>query len=431
MILQKKLGIPIIILSLIITLNLFIASKQSVGIIFNHPLLSLGQIFSLIGTILLCFSFVLSSKLSRLENWFGGFDKVYKTHHAAGAIAFVLLLLHPLFLIVDALPNKKLAVLYVLPSNIWSYNFGIIALWTMIFLIVLTIFVKLPYHVWKKTHEYMGLALLLGALHIFLVTSDVSRFAPLRVWMFSFIFVALSAYIYARFLYKHFGPKYNYVVEYFRRDEDLIELFLRPVGKSLPFSPGQFAFLQFENKELNSEEHPFSISSDPQSSFLRFSIKIVGDYTLNLRELEKGSKVRVFGPYGSFFEKFSKCSGAVCIAGGIGITPFLGMLAQEVKKEKNDKEIFLYYCERNENEFFYDNEVKNLSMACSSIKYIPHCSSQKGRLKADQILQTIGSLKDKLIFLCGPAVMMKDLRKQFLKCGVNSNNIIFEDFNFR
>ncbi|MCL4417324.1 MAG: FAD-binding oxidoreductase, partial [Actinobacteria bacterium] len=279
-------------------------------------------------------------------------------------------------------------------------------------------------------HQYIGLALLFGALHIFLVKSDVSRYLPLKLWIIFFLSLAFYSYIYVKFLYYRIGPKYHYLIDDFNRIGDVLEVYLKPITKSLNFKPGQFVFLQFEEQN-DCDMHPFSISSDPLNGSIRFSIKIVGDYTLGLRNLKKGTNVKLWGPYGNFSERFFQNKSAVCIAGGIGVTPFLGMLSLESKEQNINRDVFFFYCGKNIDELCYHNEIACLSQACPSIKYISHFSCDKGRINVKQILEVVGNFKDKLVFLCGPILMMKDLEKQFLKFGVSKNDIIFEDFNFR
>jgi len=52
----------IILSSILVTLNLFLLSKPSLAVAFQTPLISLSQLFSLLGTVLLSFSFILGSR---------------------------------------------------------------------------------------------------------------------------------------------------------------------------------------------------------------------------------------------------------------------------------------------------------------------------------------------------------------------------------
>ncbi len=61
-------------------------------------LTSLGQITALVGMTMFSLTLILSARLKFLENYFGGLNRVYVTHHIFGSIAFILLLFHPLIL---------------------------------------------------------------------------------------------------------------------------------------------------------------------------------------------------------------------------------------------------------------------------------------------------------------------------------------------
>ena len=74
--------IPIII---VVTLNLFLLSKTSVNVITQNPLLSLSQMASLIGTVLLSITFILSSRLKIFKS----LDKIYHLHHLLGGICLL------------------------------------------------------------------------------------------------------------------------------------------------------------------------------------------------------------------------------------------------------------------------------------------------------------------------------------------------------
>ncbi|KKQ91959.1 MAG: Ferric reductase domain protein transmembrane component domain-containing protein, partial [Candidatus Shapirobacteria bacterium GW2011_GWE1_38_92] len=126
---QKKKGNFIIMVLVILTLSLYLLSKADLKILWRYPWLSVSQMMSLVGVVLLSFTFVLGSRSKFLENWFGGLDEVNKKHQRLGKISYFLLLLHPLLLAVNVLPNVKAATnfLYLSQNNV--YNFGVLALY--------------------------------------------------------------------------------------------------------------------------------------------------------------------------------------------------------------------------------------------------------------------------------------------------------------
>jgi len=417
------------LIPLLITINLFLMSKANILESLSSPLLFFSQLFSLLGSVLLCLSFVLGSRARILEKIFGGLDKVIKLHHIVGGVSFVLLINHPILLAVEALPNYSLASKYLFLSSIFEYNVGVVALYGMIILLLLTLVIKLPYDLWLKTHDTFGIVLFFACLHIFFITSDVSRYIPLRIWMFVNLGVGMFFYIYKVFLYKWFGPRYEYTIEKINENADIIELYLKPVGESINFLPGQFAFISFE-KDGFEESHPFSFSSSPNDSVVRFSVKIFGDYTARLRQLSPGTKCLIWGAYGRFYYNFFGNKDVVCIAGGIGITPFVSLIRYE-ENHVLPRKISLFYSAKNESLAIYHNYFIDVQSRLQNFKYFPNFDAQKPRLSSQSIIQDIGDLHNKLFYICGPTGMMHGLSADLQNSGVKSSDIIFEDFNFK
>ena len=424
----KRTGIFTIVFLCLLTSVLFVLSKTSFKILLDSPLLALSQYLSLIGTTLLCISFILSTRLHRLEEMFGGLDKVYGVHSVVGALNFVFLLNHPILLILNSLSNKIPALVYALPGNKLEYNFGIFALYLLILLLAFTIFIKLPYHIWKLTHQLMGAVLVLAFFHITSISSDVSRYQPLRLWMLFLLSAGLVAYIYKLIFYAK-SQMHPYVVTKINRLGDITEVYLEHKKKPLRFKPGQFVFIRFKGQNVPTEEHPFSISSVPTDKYLRLSIKSLGDFTSTLDRLQENDPVEVFGPYGKFLADFEQTKDVIFVAGGIGITPFLSMFGSV--KETDERTVYLFYTNKSGGTSYGNAELTKLISGRKNLKYCPWDSSKFGKLTALRISEMVGSSKDKLVFLCGPEAMMYDLTNQFVKLGVKRSSIYFENFSLR
>ncbi len=427
---MKKTGWFILFCALFLTVNLWILSKGDMGLVRQYPFKSLGQITALLGTVLISFEFFLAARLKFMENWFGGLDKVYHAHRLIGGSGFALIIYHPLFLIVNALPNIKAAMNFVLPSSILSYDYGLLAFYAMFVLIFLTFYVKLPYRIWKISHIFMGVPLVFMLMHMLFISSDISNYMPLRYWILGISFLSLAAYIYKRFLYTRFGPRHEYIITQVRQVESVTEIVMKPVWKKLEYQAGQFAFISFENKWLSREKHPFTIASSPDDETLRFAIKSLGDYTNKLEVVRAGDRVAVFGPYGQFGEKANtSLKDQVWIAGGIGVTPFLS-LAKYLSVRGNTGNITVYYCIKNMNEAMYAEELSRAT-ANPKFKILNFCSDVDGRINTETIVKQSGDPKDKLILLCGPGGMTSALSQDFEnRYHVPRRNIIFEEFSF-
>ncbi|OGM33306.1 hypothetical protein A2803_05570 [Candidatus Woesebacteria bacterium RIFCSPHIGHO2_01_FULL_44_21] len=410
-----------------LTLSLWVLAKPSINSILNFPLISVTQILGLTAATLVSLNLLLASRLKIFENLFGGLDKVYKQHQFTGKTAFALMLAHPTFLLLSSSDLWRAVELYVLDLSTPAYNYGKLALFGFTTLITLTIFVRLPYHIWRITHQLMIIPLIFLTLHVATIPSDVAVFLPLRVWILGLLLVGIGSYIYKVILYKHIGPKLDYKVNQVNLRGQITEVLLEPQGSALSHEPGQFVFVIFGNHEIGDEEHPFSISSAPGEKLIRLSIKKSGDFTSTLPKLKAQDKVKLYGPYGAFgrIALVSKKE-VVMIAGGIGITPFLSIV-NYIKNKNINLKYKLIYSYKNETDSSYKEEL----MEIAGDKLVTHNSDRSGHLTAKSIADKVGGLTNKTILLCGPKGMMSALTSQFLEMGVKRRNIIFEDFDLK
>jgi predicted ferric reductase len=298
----------------------------------------------------------------------------------------------------------------------------------MLFATIFIVFIKLPYHIWKLSHKLMGLAFLLGSLHALFIPSDISQNMILRIWVLIFIVLGLLSAFYIIFLYNTIGPKYIYCIKKIDQSTDIVNVYLMPIGRKLDFSPGQFIYISFKNEFVGEEHHPFSLSSAPGAESIRISVKKLGDFTHKLPLLQENEKVHVYGPYGKFGDWYKKRrESLILIAGGIGITPFLGMLKQN--PPPLNKKITLFYCLRKRSEAVFLEEIKKNIENNPYINLHIWCSEESGRLNANKIRELLGEVNRNLIQVCGPPAMMESYKKQFMKQGISEKDIKLESFS--
>lgn len=427
---DNALGWPLILATLLATWVIWLTTLSCYVFIKRDPFLFLSKAVVLPGTILMCWSFILSTRLPIFETLFKGLDKAYHAHKIASIASFTLICLHPTFQFFRFLPHYRRSLELFIPKALGALEFGMAALLLFIILVAFTLWIKIPYHIWKRTHQFFIFVLLLAGLHIALIDKQIHDSIFLMIWFYGFIGVACLSYLYTRFLYRYFGPRYEYSVEKIEKVQKCWNIYLKPeTRREIPYKPAQFLYISFENPKLGDEAHPFSVSSAPHQT-LRLSIKNLGDYTSKLDLLKVGDKAKIWGPYGRFYEKYlcEPKKSAVMIAGGIGITPFLSLLHHEVKHPKKRKTA-LFYGIKNRKKTEYVEEVK----ACA--RQNPHIQTMISYFEEEPLTIEIieNHLPDSLrrcnFFLCGPIQMMELFEEELKKRGVKNHNIIFEDFN--
>lgn len=456
--------------SVAITLVLWLGSKWYCHDWFENPYKYPAKAASLSATVLFCWCFVLATRNRTLEDYFGGLDKVYQLHKRIGKTAFWLILLHPLFLAMDQLPDLVAflqRLWFITPHGdryLQGHNLGLALLLTMLALLLPTLWVKIPYHRWKRTHEWFGAFLVLLVVHIFVVNRDIAVYPLLRYWVYGLLSLALASYLYIRFLYRFIGPHYRYRIEAIERAGEVLEITFAPVMEKMSFRPSQFVYLVVNKRGITKEPHPYSIACGYNlDSRFKLGIKKSGDHTRSLDLLESGDEVTVYGPYGHFSDRFLAADrDCVFIGGGIGITPFLGMWHvalhtgerssppgigaavfarhPEISQDWKSPRVALFYLVPTQEQASFDNDIRN-EVILSHFHGFPAFEERghhyelyedvrQGFITAEYIDSRVqGGVRDKYIFLCGPSPMVAGLIRQFKKMGIADDRIIIEDFN--
>ena len=459
-----------VLLIVLTTLAIWLLSKWYYNDGFENVFKYPAKAASLSAAVMMCWAIILSARLKFMEHHYKGLDKVYKVHKYIGIWAFIIILAHPVFLAMEKLPVVGEFVRYFWfkspdgDRQAWGENLGTLALLTFGLLIVLTIGFKLKYHIWKKTHEYMGLLMIIVLGHIIVIDGDIAAYPMLKIWMYLFLLAAVTCFIYIRFLYRSFGPRFDYIVSEKQHLGDVLKLTFSPVGRIMDFKPSQFVYLVVNKKGISKEPHPYSIACGYNlKADFRLGIRQCGDHTKKLEIIEKGDSVTVYGPYGMFSDNFlSAEKDCVFIGGGIGITPFLGMwhaalhseeqlssedmpqrlrvMHPEIIKTWKSPRVSLFYVARDLNDVSFDKDIRQeidsslfhgfAALEERGHQYELYSAADKGLISADYIKQRVnGNLHDKYIFLCGPLPMVESLIKQFTDLGVSKDKLIVEDFN--
>ncbi|KKW22292.1 MAG: Oxidoreductase, FAD-binding protein, partial [Parcubacteria group bacterium GW2011_GWA2_51_12] len=336
--------------------------------------LSVGKLLGLSGMALFSLNFILAARLKFTEPLFRGLNRAYIVHHFVGGLALIFLLFHPMLLTLQYLTISLSAAGSFLLSTLTELDkfLGELALATLVLLLVLTFYVKLPYQFWKLTHKFMGLAYFLASLHVLLIPSDVSVIPLLRGYMQTLIATAYLCILYRTVFRQFTVPRFQYkVANVVQVNPQVVEITMSPIKQKMHYRSGQFVFVEFRARGVRWEDHPFSIVSEPAEPNLRITVKSVGDFTETLKLLQAGAPVFVEGPFGQFTFQSIGNPKQLWIAGGIGITPFLGMV-RELEKERVPPatSVILYYVVNKPNEAVFLEELRAIAQKFSFFKLV-------------------------------------------------------------
>ena len=444
--------------AILITTVLWIAARRSeLATPAFWPWRGPSQIVVLWSATLATLSMLSVVRAQALESVFGGLDAGVRLHRRLGLAALLLMGIHGVLLAADAIATGQSAAAVLIPFWVMSERtIDILVFYALIGLGILAYDRRMRHERWLKLHRVIGVLFLIGTLHAAMEPGTIQTSEPLRTWIVILLLVGAAAWTYRVVLFLQLGPHYPYQVDsVVPRGGQTVDLVLRPLERRMMYEPGTFVFLRVPSfKGMEHELHPFSISSSPLERNLRVSVRQIGDFTQRISYLSLGEDnpdywkarrpgrfhpisslraedVDVYGPLGGFSpHRFQQYRRLVWIGAGIGITPFLAMLAFE-RSTLDRRRIWLYYMVRNRDEAVYDEEIRK-SRSCTgfSIEYKLWVTGDHGRLTAAQVTSDVAR-GDYAVMLCGSMPFISDFRRQFRALGLPPQRIIAEELQFR
>lgn len=380
----------------------------------------IGEFSGLYGFMLYSVTLVLAGRWKFLAEKFSSLKEMYSVHRDLGELTLTVLLLHPLFLAVQYLvvSFQSAAEFLILDLN---YVYGQVGLLILVLGIAATIYVNLPYKTWRYTHKVMGAVFLLGFIHAYTVESDIFYSAALNLYFLVFAVAGFGSFLYRSVLGKYLVPRKDYSVNRVEQlNPEMVEIFLEPEDEGMDYSPGDAAFFSFQDDNVPSETHPFSIAHREGRGF-SIIVKALGDFTSELKDsVRENMSVKVEGPYSDIeFEGRTQ----VWVAGGSGIPPFLG----KARELDSGDDVHLYYTVSEKSEAVHVEEFRILEKELDGFSFTLHLSDKEGFITADN-LEIDGY--SNFIF-CGPPPMMESLEEQLKQRNVKSESIQAEEFDLR
>lgn len=394
---------------------------------------SLGQLTGIVGTLLFSFSLILSFRNRHIEVIFGGLDKLYKVHHSLGVYGFFLLLLHPILLVIPRLYSSvESAASFFIPfQTSTAIDYGIFAILAFMLLIGITLFgVIFSYGALKRMHSFLGLAFLLGAVHGFLIPSDIQDDVFIRVWVLGFVLIGIISYITYSIFKRFTVKKYMYKVTEVRKVEsNITDMTLVPLGEDFSHLPGQFAFFSFINSRVVTDEvHPFTISSYRSDGEISISAKALGDFTSLLSIENKGDIVSVEGPFGEFSYLYGK-EKQVWVAGGVGVTPFVSFVEHALSSQEFAYDVDLFYSVQTNADMAYGSLFEQAAKRFPSFRYHPMPTDKDGYITGGLIASKVSGVILRDIFICGPPMMINAVIASLKSIGIKQKSIHSELFS--
>ncbi|RYH11325.1 flavodoxin reductase [Tropicimonas sp. IMCC6043] len=191
------------------------------------------------------------------------------------------------------------------------------------------------------------------------------------------------------------------------------------------FTPGQATEVAIDRDGLRDETRPFTFTSDPDADVLSFTIKSYFDHdgvTKELHSLKAGDSLLIGDPWGAIADN----GPGVFLAGGAGITPFIGILSARARSGtlSGSTLVFANATER-------DIILRPLWEGMDGLVTVFVVEEESSGLRTGRIDE---ALLDSVIddwgqrfYLCGPPKMEEHVAEILEKRGVPSDRITREE----
>lgn len=208
--------------------------------------------------------------------------------------------------------------------------------------------------------------------------------------------------------------------------------------KYFTFKAGQYVDLTISDPEHGSSTHTVSIASSPLDDDILVATRMRNTlFKQSLAVLPIGSEAQIDGPMGSLRLHNNTAKATVFLAGGIGIAPFLSMLAYATR-EKFGHPLLLFYANRQLKDAAFIEVLWKLERANPRFRFVPTLTrlvnssggwkGGTGHISSALIRTQVGVLRGPIYYIAGPPAMVAAANQTLVETGVDEDDIRTEEF---
>lgn len=214
--------------------------------------------------------------------------------------------------------------------------------------------------------------------------------------------------------------------------------FRRPAG--FQFRAGQYidlTLLDPSQTDAKGNTRTFSLVNPPSANTLMIATRIRDTaFKRVLASLPLGSYVNIKGPMGSFCLQRDASLPTILLAGGIGITPFMSIIADATDRKLSD-ELFLFYSNRQPKDAPFLDQLRHLVSVDQHFHFVPTMTEtgdsnvwkgETARLSPDLISRHMPEFLQAHYFIAGPPAMVAGVSESLLEAGVAEDNLCADEF---
>lgn len=201
-------------------------------------------------------------------------------------------------------------------------------------------------------------------------------------------------------------------------------------GTGFFFEPGQFVRLtlpEMAHEDPRGNYRDFSIASMPDDKEVAIVFRTeepLSGFKKTLLSLPTGSMVQITGPHGVLVIPKSYKQPLVFVAGGIGITAFIGKIEYIIENRLPHK-VSLLYGNSGGKKALYSERLRKLEKTHSDRFYL---AGKKGEMDRDFIKKNIAEIRGNLWQLAGPKNMIENVKKILAAHSVRDEDVLYEEY---
>ena len=398
--------------------------------------IELSRWCALLGTYGALLVIVLVARVPALERSVG-LDRMVTYHRRLGPAVIVLIAAHVVLVTVGYAMSESVSILaesttflttyaWVLPA---AAGFGLMVMAGVTSWRVARR--RMRYETWWVTHLYLYLAIALAYMHQVLHGQQFVTHAWARwIWLGLYL-VTLGALIAFRVglpvlrSLRH-DLRVHAVV---RESKDTVSVWVK--GRDLAaydVRGGQFFGWRFLTPQMWWQSHPYSLSAGADPSYLRITVKDLGDHSRALARLRPGTRVVAEGPYGVFTADARHGERVVLLAGGVGVTPIRAVLDDLPSSVRTD----VLFRAPKMSALILRAELDQIAATRPNVRVRYLVGNRRDYpIDARTLLQLVPDVQTADLYVCGPEDFIAAVREAAHVLGIPGHRVHHEAFSFQ
>lgn len=215
--------------------------------------------------------------------------------------------------------------------------------------------------------------------------------------------------------------------------------FVFAMNQKLRWLAGQYLEITLPHSQVDQRgvRRSFTIASSDQEGKVKLGVKFPNEpssFKKKLLALAIGERVTAGKPEGDFILPRDKTVPILCLAGGIGVTPFRAMISELIARGER-RDLILLYANRSSADVAYRElfreAVEKLGIKVYYLLTHPcegeECDGQM--IDRETITRLVPQLADSIAYISGPSAMVTSLKKMLKEMGVSAFRIKTDYFS--